>query len=56
MWRAQAGHVTQSNQDDSDDDWETEADFENTFDDNAQRKAARTVGDAVSKKVVQDSF
>lgn len=56
MWRSQQGHkVVQPTQDESDDDWDTEADYENTFDDKDHRKAARTVGDAVSGNVVQDT-
>ena len=56
MWRAQAGQkVSVSNQNDSDDDWETEADYENNVDDKLQRKEASTFGDALGGKVVQVS-
>ena len=54
MWRAQAGQkVSLSQQNDSDDDWDTEADYENNIDDKLQRKEAATFGDALGGKVVQ---
>ena len=51
MWRAQAGHKIQANND-SDDDWETEADFENTADDSVTKAQARTFGDKNNPSVV----
>ncbi|CBY12220.1 unnamed protein product [Oikopleura dioica] len=51
MWRAQAGHQIQS-KNDSDDDWETEADFENTADDSVTKAQARTFGEKNVPSVV----
>ena len=52
MWRAQAGQkVSLSQQNDSDDDWDTEADYENNIDDKLQRKEAATFGDALGGKL-----
>merc|ERR1712130_301710 len=42
MWRAQAGQVVNEAQNDSDDDWETEADYENQVGDTEQMKQARS--------------
>jgi hypothetical protein len=53
MWRANAGHNL-SVKEDSDDDWDTEADYENKDDDDATRKAARTFGDATTNNVVKE--
>jgi hypothetical protein len=54
MWRAQAGHSIQR-KDDSDDDWETEADFENNADDSVTKAQARTFGDKNVPSVVSVS-
>ncbi|CBY32111.1 unnamed protein product [Oikopleura dioica] len=51
MLRAQAGHQIQS-KNDSDDDWETEADFENTADDSVTKAQARTFGEKNVPSVV----
>ena len=56
MWRAQAGQVVKETQNDSDDDWETEADYENQLGDTEQMKQARAVGDRLSGKVVQETL
>ena len=54
MWRAQAGHSIQR-KDDSDDDWETEADFENNADDSVTKAQARTFGEKNVPSVVSVS-
>jgi len=46
--------VVNEAQNDSDDDWETEADYENQVGDTEQMKQARAVGDRLSDKVVQN--